>query len=115
MNRTREEERDRKVAPIAMYVVAKHMLDHSLPAPYSIDRPRPCDPEKGVVVAVPSDAVTEWLDAMVVDEEIVKPSKASGYEHVHYVGRVPAAVGDVAVVVRAVRAVGRPDLQVVPA
>lgn len=90
---------------IAMYAVAQHMLDHQLPAPVTIDQPRLILGERAVIVIVNSEDSTPWLDSMVVDEErVAGPSEVmAGREHVTYDGRIPSAVGDVAVQVRTMR------------
>lgn len=96
-----------KMAPLALYAVAQHMLDRNLPAPQWIKAPRPgsCTAEKRVEVAVFSSALDEWLDSLIVDDEHHRPltdlePSMGRWEVVEYDGRIPTAIGDVAVVVK---------------
>lgn len=99
-------------AGLGMYAVARHMLDHKLPAPYSIDAPTPWfDPER-ITISVHDAGLFAWLDSIVVDGETAKPVenplRTTAYEIVKFDGRLPAAIGDVAVTVKVVRPVAAP-------
>lgn len=83
--------------PIAMYAVAQHMIDRSLPAPISIDSAG-VTRERLVKVAVSSVDLDAWLDSMVVDDELHEPRPDRSWERVAYTGRISAAIGDVSFV-----------------
>lgn len=93
--------------PIAFYAVASHMIDRRLPAPIAIDAP--LRSESRVRVSVASADVDEWLDSMLVDDErhSIRNAVGHSYERTEYLGRIPSAVGDVAVTVSTVQLVSR--------
>lgn len=98
-----------KMAPLALYCVAQHMLDRNLPAPQWIRGPRPGCGDKRVEVAVFSTALDEWLDSIIVDTETARPLTdlpvgLGRWEAVEYEGRIPTPIGDVAVVIACARA-----------
>lgn len=103
-----------KTATFAMYAVAQHMLDHRLPAPFSIKAPSVCPAETGtrrVTIAVPSSAATEWLDSVLVVDERTRPAvvptdvmkRAGRWIHVEYDVLIPSPLGDVAATIALVR------------
>lgn len=99
-----------KTAPLAMYAVARHMLDHELPAPFSISPPTFDD--QVVKVAVPATALDAWVDAIDIDAEtgfVTEPVAADapailhGCERVAVRGQIAAACGLVRVEVRSIQ------------
>lgn len=107
-----------KTTPIAMYAVARHMLNHELPAPLSIDGPGICEddshdprlPKRRVIVTVTTLELTAWLDSIVVDDEHSRLIHIDGrprHEVVTFEGRIGMELGDVAVAVKCLQLVPR--------
>lgn len=77
-------------APIGMYAVAQHMIDHRLPAPMSITGPTQCTGENAILVGVFSHQVDAWVETIEIDVTTVTPTlNVTGYERVAYDGRLP--------------------------
>lgn len=108
-----------RTTTFAMYAVAQHMLDHRLPAPFSIEAPAMCRQTTGarrVKILIPSSAATEWLDSVIVIDERTRlvelPGRRWGrWTRVEYDVSFPSPVGDVAAMITLVRG---SDLALVP-
>lgn len=91
--RTRRRENVAKTAPLGMYAVVRHMIDHQLPAPLCITAPHYCRSrgEYGsVVVGIESRHHAAWISSIDVDSETIRPSDVvAGYEQVTTEGRLP--------------------------
>lgn len=106
-----------KTAGLAMHAVAQHMLDHRLPAPFSIAMPIRC-PNHGhpqrIKIGISSTDITEWLDSVLVVAERTEPARlVDGVRWVReeYDVLVPSPVGDVAATIALVR---HSDLELLP-
>lgn len=97
--------------PIAMHAITAHMIDRALPAPWMILTS--CD-RREVTAHVHDRDLDTWLDSVVVDAEDYEPVKGATIgHHARYTARIPSGIGEVRIVIAAVRAT--PGLQVVSA
>lgn len=93
-----------KTVGIAMHAVAKHGLDHRLPAPQAIRRPRVG--ERTVRVDLLVDDHEAWVQATDADYLSTQTIGAHGRSvAVRFAGRVPSPIGDVEVELRIVQRV----------
>lgn len=91
--------------PYALHAVAKHGLDRRLPAPQAIRRPRVG--ERTVRVSLFVEDHEAWVEATDADYLSTETVGAHGRSVVvRWAGRVPTAVGDVAVELQIVQRVG---------
>ena len=100
-----------KVTPIAMYAVAGFMLEQRLPAPMRISGPSHCvHSEKAVRLDVYVDDSETWCEATDAEYVDTKTGTVDGdtFTLVTFRGKVPAAVGDVAVLIRIAQRVDNP-------
>lgn len=91
-----------KTTALAMHAVAKHGLDHRLPAPQAIRRPWVGD--RAVRVDLFVGEHEAWVESTAADYLSTQTIGVHGRSvAVRWVGRVPSAVGDVAVELRIVQ------------
>jgi hypothetical protein len=96
-----------KTTGIARAAVVHFLLDHGLPRPIGIRRPR-----TGLGTALPVDLAStdleRWVEATGADYLGTETLNYAGqrYVRVSFKGSVPASVGDVAVVLRITQRVG---------
>jgi hypothetical protein len=85
-----------RTTPIAMHAVAKHGLDHRLPAPQAIRRPKVGG--RAVRVTLFADDLEPWIHATSAD--YLSPATIGAHGRsvvVRFTGRVPSPIGDVQV------------------
>lgn len=106
-----------KTAPLAMYAVAQHMIDRRLPSPRAIRAPRPGVEDARIRIDVYTDDLESWVQATAaayLSSETRVAQDGARVVIVRFVGRVPSAIGDVAVVIRIAQRVHTPSLELVP-
>lgn len=100
-----------KVTPLAMYAVAQFMLDRRLPAPIALRAPSVCPSAiKAVTIDVYAADFDTWTDATDAEYVGTETTRIDGerFALVTMAGRVPSAMGDVAVRVRIAQRVDDP-------
>lgn len=101
-----------KTAGIGMLDVARHMLEHHLPAPKRIEAPTAAIGENAIRVSVSSFDLGEWLASITVDAETHVPASVPGFTHSSYAGRLPSGIR---VLIKCARRSPATPLTVVPA
>lgn len=100
-----------KVAPLAMYAVVEFMLEHKLPAPLSIRGYSRC-PSTTKAINIGLTDLEAWSDATgaeYIGTETSVADTGRRYCVVTERGRVPSAIGDVAVLLHVAQWVEWPD------
>lgn len=75
--------------PLGILALAQHMVDHTLPAPYSIDAPNPCLGDKTLIVRLGGSDLVPWLESLHLDSAHSEPCSLADYQRERYECRLP--------------------------